>query len=194
MDSKNQRLFVFCFDAAFFKIFCIRFFNVNHWQYFLFTAPLKTAPTYVNLKPKVDTVCFQRTKVFLWGRILVKIQLNSCLLPSINILLAVWFLSLTTHRSKFLPQEVQVNFWNSFDCYLMSLMLLNVFVLRKFLWFFELVSFFIILVNILLILSKYSSTFPPYRVQLILWPIVLTKGFLPFGTTSFHTKFPDYRA
>ena len=34
-----------------------------------------------------------------------------------------------------------MNFFNSFGCYIMSLMLLNVFVLKKFLWFFELVIF-----------------------------------------------------
>ena len=30
----------------------------------LFTSTLLTAPTYVNMRPIVDIVCFQRTKVF----------------------------------------------------------------------------------------------------------------------------------
>ena len=80
------------------------------------------------------------------------------------ILLAVWFLSLTTQKSKFLPQEVQVNLFYSFGCYLMSLMLLNVFVLRKFLWFFE-INFLNFFSEPFAYLSKYRSTFPPYRKQ-----------------------------
>ena len=86
-------------------------------------------------------------------------------MPSSAILLAVWFLSLTTQRSKFLPHEVQGSLLYSFGCYLMSLMVLNVFVLRKFLWFFELNNFYIIIVNILLILSKYRLTLPSYRIK-----------------------------
>ena len=82
---------VFILMLPFFKIFSFCFFNVNYWQHFLFKAPLMIALIYVNLKPNVDMVCFQRTKGFLWlwGRVLVKLYLNSCLLPSIVILLAV---------------------------------------------------------------------------------------------------------
>ena len=47
--------------------------------------------------------------------------------------------------------------------------------------------FYIILVNILLILSMNRSTFPPCR-RLILWPNVLTEVFLAFGTTEFSYK------
>ena len=54
--------------------------------------------------------------------------------------------------------------------------------------------FYIILVNFLLILSKYRSTLPPYRIKLNLWPIVWTEGFLAFVPRSFHTKFSDFCA
>ena len=97
----------------------------------------------------------------------IKIKLNSCLLPSIVILLAVWFFSLATQRCKFLPQEKQVNLFYSSGCYLMSLILLNVLVFRKLLWFFELVMFFYItLVNVLLIISMYRSIFHAYRTKI----------------------------
>ena len=66
----------FCFFLMlpFFKRICYCFFNVNYWQYFLLTAPVMTAPIYVHLRPKVDTVCFQRPNRFswLWGRVLLK--------------------------------------------------------------------------------------------------------------------------
>ena len=53
---------VFILMLPSFKIFCFCFFNVNYRQYFLSLAPLMTTPIYVNLRPKLDTVCFQRTK------------------------------------------------------------------------------------------------------------------------------------
>ena len=72
-------------------------------------------------------------------------------------------------------------------------MFLNVFVLKKFLWFFEFVNFFdVILVNILHVLSKYRSTFRPHRKQTNFVADCLTKGFLAFGGSSFHTKFSDF--
>ena len=86
---------------------------------------------------------------------------------------------------------MQANLFYSFGRNLMSLMLLNVFVLRKFLCFFELVnflyffSFFSVSTNQHFFLIEY---------KLILWPIVLTEGFLAFGTTNFHTKFSDFCA
>ena len=77
----------------------------------------------------------------------------------------------------------------------MSLMLLNVFVLRKFLRFFELVIF-------LYYFSQHFAYSPVSTGQffllieykLILWLIVLTEGFLAFGTTSFQTKLSDFCA
>ena len=127
-----------------FKIFCFCFFNVNYWQNVWFMVPLMTVLIYVKLRPNVDKVCFRRTKGFLWlwGRILEKFNwiLVFCLQ-----LLFFWhsfsFLSLTTQRSKFLPQKVQESFFYSFGCYLMSLMLLKVVVLRNFLRLFEIVNF-----------------------------------------------------
>ena len=44
----------------------------------------------------------------------------------------VGFLSLTTQGSNWLPYELQVNLYHAFGCYLMALMLFNIFVLRKF--------------------------------------------------------------
>ena len=87
-----------------------------------------------------------------------------------------------------------MNFVYSFGCYLMSLMLLNAFVLGKICDFLNLSIFYNILVNNLFILSKCRSISPPYEDELILWPIVLTESFLAFGTTSFHTKFSDFCA
>ena len=86
-------------------------------------------------------------------------------MPSIVFLLAVWFLSLTAQWSKCFPHVVQVKLFYSFGCYLMSLMLLKVFVLRKFLWFFEFVNF-------LYYFSQHFAysqevPFPPYRIKLI---------------------------
>ena len=49
-----------------------------------------TAPIDANLRPNVDTTCFQRTKGFYgFEEEFSKIQLNFCLLPSIVIHLAV---------------------------------------------------------------------------------------------------------
>ena len=64
---------VFFFDAAFLQNILLLLFNV-YWHCFLFTAPLMTAPIYVNLQLNVDTGYFLRTKGFLclWGRVLVK--------------------------------------------------------------------------------------------------------------------------
>ena len=67
MDSKNERLFGFYFDAAFFQnIFSCFFLMLITDNVFLFMAPLITTPIYVNLRPNVDAVCFQRTKGLLW--------------------------------------------------------------------------------------------------------------------------------
>ena len=137
---------VFILMLLFFKIFCFCFFNVKHWQYFFIHGSVNDSCNLPNCEAECRNSLFsENQRVFMALRkSYSKIYLNSCLLPSIVILLAVWVLSLTTQRSKFLPQEVQVNFLFSFGCYLMSLMILNVFILRKFLWFFELVNFFIL--------------------------------------------------
>ena len=60
--------------------------------------------------------------------------------------------------------------------------------------FLNLSIFYIILVNICVFSVSTSQTFLLIEYKRILWPIVLTKGFLAFGPTSFHTKFCDFCA
>ena len=132
------------FSPPFLKIFCFCFFNVNYWQYF-FTAPLKTAPIYITLRPNVDTVCFQRTKRLQWllGRVLV--EFNWILFFNFNCYSFGSLIFKFNHSKIYtFSQELQVNNFYSLGCYLTFLMLLSVSVLRKFLWFFELLNFFIL--------------------------------------------------
>ena len=81
-----------------------------------------------------------------------------------------------------------------FGCYLMSLMLLNVSVLREFQEFLNLSIFYFSLVNYLIIPSNYRPNILPYRMQFVFVADVLTERFLAFGTTSFQTKISSFCA
>ena len=70
-------------------------------------------------------------------------------------------------------------------------MLLNVFVKGNFCDFLNLSIFYIFSINILLILSKYRSTFPLYEIKTNFVADCFNRRFSGFGTTSFHTKFSD---
>ena len=94
--------------------------------------------------------------------------------------------NLTIQRSKFITQEVQVILLYSLGCDLMSLMILNVFVLRKFFWTCQ--FFIFILVNILFILSKYRSTSSPYRIQTNFVADCLMRRFSCFSYYRFSYK------
>ena len=178
---------VFILMLPFFKIFCFCFLMLITDNIFLFTAALMTAPIYVNMWINVDTVCFQRTKAFLWlwGRILVKLTEFSSFAFNCY---SFGSLNFNFNRSKI---KISYSGGASELCLFIRL-LPNVShviecIFKEISDFLNL-SIYIILVNILLILSKYRSAFPPYKRKTFLWPIVLTEGFLALVTTSFWYK------
>ena len=61
-------------------------------------------------------------------------------------------------------------------------------------FFLNLSVFYIISVNFCVFSVNTGQTFFPIEYNLIFWRNVLAKGFLAFGTTSFHTKFYDFCA
>ena len=79
-----------------------------------------------------------------------------------------------------------MNMCHAFGCYLMSLMSLNVFVLRKFPRFFETCHFFIIFQSSFCLFSENTGqTFFPMDYIIILWRFVSKERFRAFCTTGF---------
>ena len=167
-----------------FKIFCFCFLMLITDNIFLFTAALMTAPIYVNMWINVDTVCFQRTKAFLWlwGRILVKLTEFSSFAFNCY---SFGSLNFNFNRSKI---KISYSGGASELCLFIRL-LPNVShviecIFKEISDFLNL-SIYIILVNILLILSKYRSAFPPYKRKTFFVADCFNRRFSCFGYYEF---------
>ena len=106
MDSYSQKFFKFYFAAAFFQIVLLVF-CVNYLQFFMHDTINGNSPLRKNEAEFGHCFVFRDYNGFFLDlkTNFKKVQTNSCVLPSIVIIFAVWLQGPTIHCTK-LPQEV----------------------------------------------------------------------------------------